>query len=35
MMLRIGDKGLSDMFMQPLGSDLEELSLDLTTNKLG
>ena len=34
MMLRIGDEGISKMFSNPLGSNLEELSLDLTNNKL-
>jgi hypothetical protein len=35
MMVKIGDKGLADLFMNPLGLNIEELSLDLTSCKLG
>ena len=34
MMNRIGDQGLSDMFMFPLKGKIESLSLDVTSNKL-
>ena len=34
-MVKIGDKGLADLFMNPLGLNIEELSLDLTSCKLG
>ena len=35
MMLKIGDKGINDLFMHPLNSQLQELSIDFTANKLG
>jgi hypothetical protein len=35
MLLKMGDKGVNDLFMYPLSSELQELSIDFTANKLG
>lgn len=35
MMVKLGDNGLSNLFLNPIGRHIEDFSLDLTNCKLG